>query len=409
MEAPALNKDQSRIVQLAVDWYFNSSEQVFQFSGGPGTGKSFTLNAIVKAIHKKKRRLNIAPMAYTGAASIVMRLKGMPNAKTIHSWLYKCVEEPILDMFGEPVYDKYFNVPLTELRFVLNTVELAPIDLIIIDEGGMVPSEMKKDILSTGKKVLVAGDIYQLPPITGQSAFLTTGKVEMLTEIMRQQSNSAIVYLSQRALHGLPIHTGIYGDCAVIQRHELTNEMLSYANVILCCTNNTREGLNRYFRQEILGYHDNGLPHMGEKLICKRNNWGLEAGGVNLTNGMSGIVINEPDVRSLKNNLFTIDFNPLLTNQPFCGIDVDYDYFRAPFRRKQEIKLLRRPRAANQFDYGYAQTVHTAQGSQWFTGIYIEEPMKDINQVAYTAISRFSHNCIIVKENMKYYVGGNIV
>ena len=186
-----LNKKQQDVVSRAVNWYFNSSEQLFQFSGGPGTGKSVVLNAIVEAICAKKY-INVAPMAYTGAASIVMRMKGMPSARTIHSWLYKCVEVPVFDGFGEPMKDKYFNVPITELRFVPNTEELNTIDLIVIDEASMVPSEMRDDIMNTGKKVLVCGDIYQLPPVTGSPAFLTTGRVEMLTEIMRQAEGSAL-------------------------------------------------------------------------------------------------------------------------------------------------------------------------------------------------------------------------
>lgn len=402
-----LNQKQLDILIKAENWYFNSSEQIFQFSGGPGTGKSILLNAIIDRLIKKNKHIKIAPMAYTGAASIVMRLKGLPSAKTIHSWLYKCVEVPIMGYDGRPLMDKYFNVPITELKFVPNVEELEPIDLIVIDEGGMVPMEMKDDLLATGKKILVCGDIFQLPPVTGSPAFLANGKVEVLTEIMRQASNSAIVYLSQRALHGLPIHLGYYGDCMVIQRHELTDEMLRYANIILCPTNKTREFFNRYYREKIMGFSGQ-LPHMGEKLICKRNNWSLEAGGVNLTNGMSGIVINEPDVRSFKDKLFTIDFNPMLTNYPFYNIEVDYEYFIANFTRKQEIRQLRRPRQANQFDFGYAQTVHTAQGSEWNTGIYFEEPMRGIEQVNYTAISRFREAFILVKDDAKYYMGGSI-
>ena len=107
--------------------------------------------------------------------------------------------------------------------------------------------------------------------------------------------------------------------------------------------------------------------------------------------------------------MFTIDFNPILTNSPFYDLTLDYEYFTAPFARKQEIKMLRRPRQANQFDFGYAQTVHTAQGSQWNTGVYIEESMRDMNQLNYTAISRFASSCIIVKNNTKYYIGGNLV
>lgn len=401
------NDKQAEIITKAVNWYFYSSEQIFQFSGCPGTGKSVVLNAIVDAIMKKKK-INIAPMAYTGAASIVMRLKGMPSARTIHSWMYKCVEEPVFDNYGHPLMDKYFNVPITEIRFIPNTEELAGIDLFIIDEGYMVPMSMRKDILNQKKKVLIAGDVFQLPPVNDQPAFLTTGKVEMLTEIMRQAEGSSIVYLSQRALHNQPLHVGLYGDCMVIPEHELTKNMLAYSNVILTCTNRSREGYNNYFRKEIAGY-EGPLPHMGEKLICKKNNWLLEAGGINLTNGMSGIVINEPDVRNYNDKLFTIDFNPLLTNMPFLNIQCDYEYFIANFQRKQEIKMLRRPKQANQFDFGYAQTVHTAQGSQWNCGVYIKEPMRDANQVDYTAISRFARSAIIVVPNEKYYVGGNLL
>ena len=45
-----LNEDQQRIVNMAVDWYNNSSEQVFQYSGAAGTGKSVTMNAIIQAL-----------------------------------------------------------------------------------------------------------------------------------------------------------------------------------------------------------------------------------------------------------------------------------------------------------------------------------------------------------------------
>ena len=83
----------------------------------------------------------------------------------------------------------------------------------------------------------------------------------MLNEIMRQAEGSAIIYLSQRALHGKPLHTGVYGDCMVIQEHELTKEMLAYSNIILAGTNRTREKYNKYFREEIAGFHG-PLPHM---------------------------------------------------------------------------------------------------------------------------------------------------
>ena len=60
----------------------------------------------------------------------------------------------------------------------------------------------------------------------------------------------------------------------------------------------------------------------------------------------------------------------------------------------------------NLFEYGYTQTVHLAQGSQWYNGIYIEEYMTASlnNHLHYTALTRFSDMCIYVKPKRKYGV-----
>ena len=85
-------------------------------------------------------------MAYIGAAAINMRLKGMKNAKTIHSWIYDMIEVPILDKFGKIVMNEYFDRP--EVTFKRIPKDLPDIDLIAIDEGGTVPLNMKQDILN---------------------------------------------------------------------------------------------------------------------------------------------------------------------------------------------------------------------------------------------------------------------
>ena len=186
-----LTPKQEKIVNEAVNWYYNSPEQIFQFAGNPGTGKSVVMNAIIKAIGLPPEQ--VAPMAYIGAAAINMRLKGMKNAKTIHSWIYDKVEEPIIGENGKVVFNKYFNRPEVRLKFVPKA--LPEIKLFAIDEGGTVPISMRADILRSGKKVLVAGDLDQLPPVSDNPAFLYDGKVYKLTEIMRQAKDSAIVYL----------------------------------------------------------------------------------------------------------------------------------------------------------------------------------------------------------------------
>ena len=96
-----LTPKQQKIVDEAVKWYYTSSEQIFQFAGNPGTGKSVVMNAIIDAIGLDRKK--VAPMAYVGAAAINMRLKGLENAKTIHSWIYEMVEVPKYDASGNIV------------------------------------------------------------------------------------------------------------------------------------------------------------------------------------------------------------------------------------------------------------------------------------------------------------------
>lgn len=397
-----LTETQQFIVNEAVKWYNNSSEQVFQFAGNPGTGKSVVMNAIIDALGIPRNR--VAPMAYVGAAAINMRLKGLYNAKTIHSWIYENIEEPILDKNGNIVMNKYFNRP--EVRFIRVLKDLPDIDLIAIDEAGVVPLSMKKDILSRGKKVLVAGDLDQLPPVADNPAFLVDGNVYVLNEIMRQYKGSAIVYLCQRAKRGLPIHTGVYGNEVVVIEEKdfqsIAKTVLPAAGVVLCGRNETRAKYTDFIRYEILGKKSK-LPDCGEKLICRLNDWRLESGGINLTNGLTGRVMNQPDVSSFDGKCFKINFMPDLNPVPFLDVPVDYHFFTASVDKRKDMKAFNYC-FGEAFEFGYVETVHVAQGSQWKTGIYFEEFLpSNNNQLHYTALSRFSNKCIYVKKNRKNY------
>lgn len=397
-----LTDKQQAIVDAAVNWYHNSSEQIFQFAGNPGTGKSVVMNAIIEAIGLPKNA--VAPMAYVGAAAINMRLKGLTTARTIHSWIYETIEIPIKDINGNIVMNKYFNRPEVEYKRVLK--ELPEISLLAIDEGGTVPLNMKQDILNLGKKILVAGDLDQLPPVANPPAFLVDGQIHVLTEIMRQAKNSAIIYLCQRAKNGLPIHTGVYGNEVIVLEEKdfkiIAPKVLPTAGVVLCGRNETRERYTNYIRYELLG-KTNKLPDCGEKLICRINDWRMESGGINLTNGLTGRVLNQPDVSTFDGKCFYIDFLPDLNPVPFMNIPVDYEYFTTDFRKRNDMKNFNYCFGEG-FEYGYVETVHIAQGSQWPTGIYFEEYMpSNMNKLNYTALSRFSNKCIYVKKDRKYY------
>lgn len=402
MQKINLTPKQQKIVDEAVNWFYNSPEQIFQFAGNPGTGKSVVMNAILQSINLKDDE--VAPMAYIGAAAINMRLKGMKNAKTIHSWIYEPVETPIMDRNGNIVYNQYFNRP--EVRMTFRQKSLPEIELFAIDEGGTVPLKMRNDILRSGKKVLVAGDLDQLPPVSDTPAFLTDGRVYVLDEIMRQAKNSAIIYLCQRAKRGLPIHTGVYGNEVIVMEEKdfdiIAPQVFKTAGVVLCGKNETRTKYTDIIRHQILG-KTSILPDMGEKVICRKNDWRMSSGGINLTNGLCGRVMNQPDVSSFDGKCFKINFMPDLNPVPFIDVPVDYEFFTADSARRKDMKAFNYCNG-EAFEFGYVQTVHLAQGSQWRTGVYFEEFLpSNNNQLHYTALSRFQSKCIYVKKNRKYW------
>lgn len=398
-------EEQERIINLAIDWYRNSSDQIFQYSGNPGTGKTVLMQEIIRRL--KIRPDRVAPMAYCGAAAINLRIKGLYNAKTIHSWLYESKDEVMIDENGNEVMDTHFNRP--KRHTIFKPKDLTNISLIAIDEGSMVPIHMKDHILGTKKKILVCGDLDQLLPVKDQPAFLYEGQVHVLTQIMRQASWSPIIFLCQRAKQGLPIHTGMYGnDVMVITEDDIIPEMIRWSGVLLCGRNTTRDRLNDLAREQVFGFHG-PLPSFGEKVICRKNNWNEERCGINLTNGLTGYVVNHPDPSCIDRNTksFRIDFLPEMINEPFDNIYLDHQYFVSKSRKeKDDIKAYMSKYRENLFEFGYAQTVHLAQGSQWESGMYFEEYLHpDTNRrLHYTGLSRFKKMCIYVKERPRYFM-----
>ena len=394
-----LTDEQQYVVNEAVRFYKHSSEQVFQFAGYAGTGKSVVLNAILERLDIPVHR--VAPMSYIGQASVVMRLKGLTNAKTIHSWLFKPVEAIKLDKDGNIIKDEYFNRPKFELKF--EPKPLDDIDIIFIDEAGSVPFELKHEIESRGKKIIAAGDLGQLPPVYGNPAYLYTGKVYELTKIMRQAENSALLYLADRARKGLPIHEGFYGDVLVINEDDLTDQMIASSDAVIVGKNATRDYINNKVRRDILNIKTD-LPAYGERMVCRKNNWNIEVDGINLANGLLGNVVNMPGVHGFDGKTYKIDFQPTFMNTYFKDISCDYNYLISNHKQKQMLKN-NKYNQGEKFEFAYAITCHMSQGAQFNNGIYIEEFLgKDIqNNLNYTGITRFSNSMIYVKKKRKFY------
>lgn len=395
------NPQQEEVIRAGVHHLLYGSEQVFQFDGGPGTGKTQCIHEIIRRAGIPLDR--VAPMAYIGQAAIVMRTRGLYNARTIHSWLYEVVEEYVLDEHGEKMLDPVYNKPIVKYVFVPR--DLDDIDVFIIDEGYTVPKKMKYDIESRGKKIIVCGDRNQLPPVEDEPAYLVNGKIYHLTQVMRQSYGSYIIELGQMVLNGVEPPLGLHGNVLVIERDDLNEEMIKNSQVIICGTNRTRDYYNNYIRQEIL-HKTTRLPGLGERVMCRKNNWNIEVDGINLTNGLTGTVSVPADVYNFDGNSFTIDFRSDLLGLNFPRIQCDYKYFTETDRKKKEFIKNSRYAHGEMFEYAYAKTTHLCQGSQYYNGIYISEYLHhDIQrQLDFTAVTRFIDGMIyVVKKRKKYY------
>ena len=395
-----LNNGQKQLVNDATVWWHHKTYQTFEISGPPGCGKTWIVNYIIDLFGIDRSR--IAPMAYTGSAAINMRTKGMMNAGTIFSWLYDFEEVPIYGDDGEPVRDNIFNKIKTRLRFIPKKC-LPGIDLIIVDEAGMVPEDMREVIDIMGIPVIAMGDIDQLPPITGKPGYLNNPEtVHFLTEIMRQAEGNTIIAFSQLLIKGQDIPLGSYKNVDVIYDDQLTDEMIANSRVVLVGKNDTRDQFINHIRGDMLHFHSD-FPQHGERIVCRKNNWNIAAGGINLTNGLLGSVISYPDmsVYDRKSQTFKLDFKPdlLNSNEYFQDIDVDYRYLNGNKAVRDAIMSTRFTKG-NKFEYGYAITTHMAQGAEFDNGIYVEEYLnKNINRnLNYVGITRFRFHCIYVKQ-----------
>lgn len=387
-----LTDEQENVIRDAVYWFKHSSQQTFELSGSAGTGKSLVLHCIVDRLGLLTEQ--VAPVAYTGAAAIVMRRNNFDNACTIHSLLYQY--KTIFDELAQK------NIKKFEYKGVNKNIRL-----IIVDEAGMCDMNIRKDLEKAGVKILVAGDINQLPPISGQPAyFRNPSNIHYLTKIMRQNESSAIVVLSQKLLNKQRLTPGDYGEVLVITKkdfYKYMKEFIKEYGIILCGLNKTRDKLNTLIRKDILKY-ENPLPNIGERLINRRNLWELEIdNGIALVNGTVGRALTSADISVFSNNGFKIDFKPDYTREAFLNLEVDYDYFLADYTKRKEMNsVFDAGDSRAKMEYAYACTTHVSQGSQFDSGIYLQEYFPhNSHNLHYTGITRFRQKMLYVLPDIK--------
>ena len=382
-----LTEQQKLAKEKTIKWWKTQDKQVFEISGAAGTGKTTIVYTLIDELGLDHD--DVLFMAYVGKATLALAMKGN-FAQTIHSSIYELRKVPMVDELGNVVLEN--NRVVDKLEFIKKDYLPSNIKLIVVDEGAMVPENIAKDILSFDIPVIVLGDNNQLPPIFGNSYFLNHPDVE-LTEPMRQALDSPIIHLAMKAMHGDYIKIGKYGNSYVIKKDMITDNMLTNSDIVICGRNRTRDELNRRIREDILKINKQ-YPIIGDKVICRRNNWNRRLmENIFLINGMVGY-IEDVNMESFNGRSIKIDFRPeFLKNKMFENIEIDFEYLTAPFNQKKKGRSY-----YDQFEYAYAITTHLSQGSEYENVFIYDEVMGDrdfYRKWLYTAITRASNGLIL--------------
>ncbi|QHJ77433.1 MAG: hypothetical protein [Bacteriophage sp.] len=397
-------------------WLKNPQDkQLFRLFGYAGTGKTTLARHLAEGVDG-----TVLFAAFTGKATSVLRSHGV-FAQTIHSLIYHpkprsaerlkeliAEQEGIQQMYyesrrenppdwpGNPDWDKRLQQLKGEIQkekenasrpdFSLNMESpLRDAALLVVDECSMVDETMATNLMSFGVPILVLGDPAQLPPVKGSGYFTNAEPDMLLTEIHRQARDNPIIELATLVRNGKVLPLGNYGASRVIER--ASPEMAQDADQVLVGRNRTRLSTNKRMRQ-LLGFTAD-LPQDGEKLVCLRNDneLGLLNGTLHRQRGDADLF--EPWVHLR----LTPDENPaaeplMVRAHPehFCGNPDDIGYWTR--------------REAQEFTFGYALTVHKAQGSQWDKVLIINEADAFNGHTAkrwlYTAITRAAEEVTIV-------------
>ncbi len=166
---------QTEAVRLAV------FESVLVITGGPGTGKTTIINAIIDVM--KHMNLKISLTAPTGRAAKRMSEVCNMEAKTIH----RLLEVSFSDT--------------DELNCMRNEEDPIDADVIIVDEMSMVDISLMDKLLRAtrrGTRLIMVGDVNQLPSVGAGNVLkdiINSGTVSVvrLTDIFRQSDDSTIV------------------------------------------------------------------------------------------------------------------------------------------------------------------------------------------------------------------------
>ena len=366
---------------------------VLILTGGPGTGKTTTLRAIIMLLEGLGERVEIA--APTGrAAKRMSELTGC-EARTIHRLL-----EVQWDGTDMPVFERNEKNPLDA-------------DALIVDEMSMVDTLLFDSLLRAlrpGCRLILVGDTDQLPAVGAGRVLHDLIESHMLpmvelTEVFRQAMESEIIVNAHRIVAGdMPVLSGKTGDFFFLPQR--STEDTAQTVVDLCARrlpagygtsafgdiqvlSPGRKGeigtvrLNELLQAELNPPHDkkrewrgeNGLLREGDKVMHIRNNydivWTRDGGetGTGVFNGDIGL-LEEINVREQTMHVRYDDRVALYT-----------------WDQAQELEL------------AYAITVHKSQGSEFHTvvvPVYRNPSQLCYRNLLYTTVTRARTLLILV-------------
>ena len=372
----------------------------FILSGGPGTGKTTTINAIIRYFEGEGADIMLA--APTGRAAKRMTEATGFEAKTIHR---------LLELNGS------FSEDGKRAHFERNEEVPLETDVIIIDEMSMVDIHLFYALLKAiplGCKLILVGDVNQLPSVgPGQVLrdLIESDRfpVVMLKKIFRQATTSDIVVNAHRINEGQQIELGNKSkDFFFLSRN---NTDVIYKHMI------------QLILEKLPGYVD-AKPHQIQVLTPMRKG----SLGVEVLNGILQKYMNPPDkekaehiygdmvfregdkVMQIKNNyqleweivnyfnlpidrgtgVFNGDMGIVRTINEFAQtLTVEYeDNKRVTYHFSQLDEL----------ELAYAVTIHKAQGSEYPAVVMplLGGPKQLLNRnLLYTGITR-AKRCVTI-------------